>query len=109
MRKVFLSILLLALIVLSSGFFFVTVLSGANREGLQDDHGNYIECYRIFLSESTQTIEGRAIQVPQRSTRRAIWILQTEDGVATIRAGSKYVDAYEKIDCGVLNSSREGS
>ena len=109
MRKVFLSILLFVLIVLGFGVFFVMLVSSTNREGLQDDQGNYIECYRIFLSESTQTIEGRAIQVPQRSTKRAIWILQTEDGVATIRAGSKYVDAYEKINCEVLNSSGEES
>lgn len=80
---------------------FFAVACGKSRDGFQDDQGNYIECYRIFLSESTQTIEGRAIQVATRL--KGVWILQTKDGVATIRAGSKYVDAIEEIDCGVLD------
>lgn len=74
-----------------------------NRSGEQNVRGEYTECYRLLLDGSTQTVEGRAIQVPIAVNGDGTWIIQTRDGVAYVRQFSKYIDGYIKLDCSVLD------
>ena len=89
--------------------FFALIMFGAlllvgcgdERDGYTDVDGNYIECYRIYLSESTQTVEGYAITVPINSA--GSYHLKTEDGVVTVKNTRSRIDAVEKITCDVLD------
>ena len=91
------------LIILSVVLFLVVACNpDNNRSGEQNAKGEYTECYRLLLDGSTQTVEGRAIQVPIAVNGDGTWIIQTIDGVAYIRQFSKYIDGYVKLNCDSL-------
>ena len=91
---------------IAGGLGIIAVIAAACG-GESKDVAHENRCARIYLSESTQTIEGHVLEAPRREIPHKLaghWTLRLADGgIATIRHDTKYVDAHAWIPCSLVD------